>query len=147
MYSLREETHHKKSVEAFFGCYRLFEPSTSYRKLDSLDQWRWITHLRTWGRLSVVRKLRAALCKYRESGANSKFQLFRQKEPFGQIFSRITPKSSSALSFWQNRTFPKMCLQTARRSLKLTNFNRLAWRNGQSTGNETWQYFNATSFL
>ena len=47
-----------QKVEAFFGCYRLFEPSTSYRKLDSLDQWRWITHLRTWGRLSVVRKLR-----------------------------------------------------------------------------------------
>ena len=90
---------------------------------------------------------RAALCKYRESGADSKFQLFRQKEPFGQVFSEITSKTSSALSFWQNRTFPKMCPQTARRSLKLTNFNRLAWRNDKSTGNEIWQYFNSTSFL
>ena len=49
-------------------------------------------------RFSQTATLRAALCKYRESGANSKFQLFRQKKPFGQVFSKITSKTNSRFS-------------------------------------------------
>ena len=48
--------------------------------------------------------LRAVVSNFRESGdraENSNFFLFAQKNPFGELFSKIILKSSSEFLFWQ----------------------------------------------
>ena len=48
------------------------------------------------------RKLRAAVCKYREFAVKteiSKSFIFSQKKPFGETFSKITIKVSKEFSF------------------------------------------------
>ena len=48
--------------------------------------------------------LRAVVSNFRESGdraENSNFFLFAQKNPFGELFSKIILKSSSECLFWQ----------------------------------------------
>jgi hypothetical protein len=50
--------------------------------------------------------LRAAVCKYRESGdscENSKFFLFYQKNLFGELFSKIAFNCPMPFYFWRNR--------------------------------------------
>ena len=51
-----------------------------------------------------VQGLRAVVSNFRESGdraENSNFFLFAQKDPFGELFSKIILKSSSEFLFWQ----------------------------------------------
>ena len=48
--------------------------------------------------------LRGVVSNFRESGdraENSNFFLFAQKNPFGELFSKIILKSSSEFLFWQ----------------------------------------------
>ena len=48
--------------------------------------------------------LRAVVSNFRESGDkanNSNFFLFAQKNPFGELFSKVIFKSSSEFLFWQ----------------------------------------------
>ena len=54
--------------------------------------------------LSFANCLRAVVSNFRESGdraENSNFFLFAQKNPFGELFSKIIFKSSSEFLFWQ----------------------------------------------
>ena len=51
-----------------------------------------------------VGNLRVVVSNFRESGdraENSNFFLFAQKNPFGELFSKIIFKSSSEFLFWQ----------------------------------------------
>ena len=48
--------------------------------------------------------IRAVVSNFQESGdrsENSNFFLFAQKDPFGELFSKIIFKSSSEFLFWQ----------------------------------------------
>ena len=55
--------------------------------------------------------LRAVVSNFRESGdraENSNFFLFAQKNPFGELFSKIIFKSSSQFLFWQKTESSKL---------------------------------------
>ena len=58
-----------------------------------------------------VKYLRAVVSNFRESGdraENSNFFLFAQKNPFGELFSKIIFKSSSQFLFWQKTESSKL---------------------------------------
>ena len=63
-------------------------------------------HQNTIRSLSNEVSLRACDCIFRESRdrtENSNFLLFRPKDPFGELFSKILFKSSSEFNFLQNQ--------------------------------------------
>ena len=54
--------------------------------------------------VNLFEVLRAVVSYFRESGdrsENSNFFLFAQKDPFGELFSKIIFKSSSEFLFWK----------------------------------------------
>ena len=61
--------------------------------------------------LFEIKALRAVVSNFRESGdraENSNFFLFAQKNPFGELFSKIIFKSSSQFLFWQKTESSKL---------------------------------------
>ena len=78
--------------------------------------------------------LRAVVSNFRESGdraENSNFFLFAQKNPFGELFSKIAFKSSSEFLFWQKTESSKLAetgLRSRSKLCKLVHFQNARTR-------------------